>query len=123
MKVKLTENELRRIVHEGTRRALYEIRLNESIRRSVNESLEALGYNGVNEGESEDGASRRYGDNDDRDRRLKVIHVLQSPQVDLAQYAYKLWPNKDKDSARSYFYKCLNREKDDNGNGKQTTDT
>jgi hypothetical protein len=35
--------------------------------------------------------------------------------IDVAQYAYKLWPDKDEDSARSYFYKCLDGKTNDTG--------
>lgn len=45
----------------------------------------------------------------------RVINQLKSKGVNKAQYAYKLWPNKDKASARSYFYKCLNHKKNDDG--------
>ena len=45
----------------------------------------------------------------------RVIQALKKKGVNKAQYAYKIWPNKDKDSARSYFYKCLNHEKNDDG--------
>lgn len=36
-------------------------------------------------------------------------------KLDVAPYAYALWPDKDKDSARSYFYKCLKGELNDSG--------
>lgn len=48
-------------------------------------------------------------------RRKRVISYLKSDGVNVAAFAYSLWPDKDKDSARSYFYKCLNGEKNDNG--------
>ena len=47
--------------------------------------------------------------------KSRVIDALKSKGIDKAQYAYKLWPEKDKDSARSYFYKCLNHKKNDDG--------
>lgn len=120
MKVKLTENELRRIVHEGTKRVLYEVKLNRSIDRAINESLEALGFDGMFEGE-DDTEIRRYNKDASHNKRMKVIQALQAPEADLAQYAYQLWPDKDKDSCRSYFYKCLNGEKDDNGKAYEFT--
>lgn len=43
-------------------------------------------------------------------RRSQVIHFLKQDGIDNAPYAYKLWPKKDEDSARSYFYKCRDGE-------------
>jgi len=48
-------------------------------------------------------------------RRQRVISRLKDDGVDVAQYAYKLWPEKDEDACRSYFYKCLNGEENDDG--------
>ena len=55
-------------------------------------------------------------------RRKAVIDALSTEKdgqgeikLDVAPYAYALWPDKDKDSARSYFYKCLKGEKNDSG--------
>lgn len=48
-------------------------------------------------------------------RRERVISRLKSDGVDVAQYAYRLWPDKDEDSARSYFYKCLDGKTNDTG--------
>lgn len=115
MKVKLTESDIKRIVAEGTKRVLYEIRLGRSVDRAINESLMELGFDDMNEDDGEDSKSVGRYDGDADKKRQKVIQALQSPQADLAQYAYQLWPDKDEDSSRSYFYKCLNGEKDDNG--------
>jgi len=51
----------------------------------------------------------------DKKSKSRVINQLKSKGIDKAQFAYKLWPEKDKDSARSYFYKCLNHETNDDG--------
>lgn len=55
-------------------------------------------------------------------RRKAVIDALDTAKsgqgeikLDVAPYAYALWPDKDEDSARSYFYKCLKGEKNDSG--------
>lgn len=55
-------------------------------------------------------------------RRRAVIDALDTEKhgqgeikLDVAPYAYALWPDKDKDSARSYFYKCLKNELNDSG--------
>lgn len=49
------------------------------------------------------------------DKKTRIISVLQQDELDKAPYAYALWPDKDEDSARSYFYKCLNQEPNDDG--------
>ena len=55
-------------------------------------------------------------------KRHIVINALDTERdgqgeikLDVAPYAYALWPDKDKDSARSYFYKCLKGEPNDSG--------
>lgn len=47
--------------------------------------------------------------------KTRIISILRQDEIDKAPYAYKLWPKKDKDSARSYFYKCLNQKKNEDG--------
>ena len=50
-----------------------------------------------------------------KEKETRIINALKSKGINKAQYAYKLWPEKDKDSARSYFYKCLDKKKNDEG--------
>ena len=49
------------------------------------------------------------------EKKTRIIDILKQDNIDKAPYAYKLWPEKDEDSARSYFYKCLNKELNDDG--------
>lgn len=116
MKVRLTESDLKRVVFDGARRVLFEMKIDNAVSRTLNEFFE--GYNGMNE---EGDPSEDSSDEGSNKKRQYVIQYLQSPEVDIAQYAYRLWPEKsqskkDQASVRSYFYKCLKREKDDNGN-------
>lgn len=48
-------------------------------------------------------------------KRKRIIQYLKDEKTDIAPYAYELWPDKDEDSARSYFYKCLDGKTNDNG--------
>ena len=55
-------------------------------------------------------------------RRAAVIKALDTEKdekgeikLDVAPYAYKLWPDKDEASARSYFYKKLKGEPNQSG--------
>ena len=50
-----------------------------------------------------------------RQMRKSVIKFLKKDGVNCADYAYRLWPWKDKDSARSYFYKCRDGKPKPNG--------
>ena len=68
-----------------------------------------------NAGEDIHKDSRNKGKKDFATKRKRVISRLKSDKVDVAQYAYSLWPDKDEDSARSYFYKCLDGKKNDAG--------
>lgn len=51
-----------------------------------------------------------------------VIKTLKEPETDCAPFAYELWPEKDKDSARSYFYKCRDGKSNENGSHYTFTD-
>lgn len=89
--------------------------LKSAIKQMVRESLFDL----INKNEAKSSEDNTDSDNSEKsvskNKETRVIQALKSDGVDMAQYAYKLWPDKDKDSARSYFYKCLNKEKNDNG--------
>lgn len=115
MKVKLTEAQIRRVVAEGARKVIHEAMLNEAVRRAVNETINNFDF-GVDEGEEKDTYIRTDNGSELSKKKQKVIQFFHNKGVDVAQYAYELWPDKDKDSCRSYFYKCLNGERDDNGN-------
>lgn len=43
-------------------------------------------------------------------KRRIVINYLKQDGVDVAPFAYELWPDKDEDSGRSLFYKCLDNK-------------
>ena len=49
------------------------------------------------------------------------VHALQNKGLNLAQYAYRLYPNMDKASARSKFYKKIKHEKVTDGYSKKKT--
>jgi hypothetical protein len=49
------------------------------------------------------------------------VHALQNKGLNLAQYAYRLYPNMDKASARSKFYKKVKHEKVTDGYSKKKT--
>jgi len=49
------------------------------------------------------------------------VHALQNKGLNLAQYAYRLYPDMDKASARSKFYKKVKHEKVTDGYSKKKT--
>lgn len=105
-KVFLTESRLNQIISESIKRAI----LKEGFFDSFPSMYEK-------EEKKDDDSSKEKGENQaSAKRRERVISRLKSDGVDVAQYAYRLWPDKDEDSARSYFYKCLDSKTNDTGN-------
>lgn len=104
-KIFLTESRLNRIISESIKRAI----LKEGFFDSFPSMYEK-------EEKKDDDSSKEKGENKaSAKRRERVISRLKSDGVDVAQYAYRLWPDKDEDSARSYFYKCLDSKTNDTG--------
>ena len=104
-KVFLTESRLNQIISESIKRAI----LKEGFFGSFPSMYEK-------EEKEDDDSSKEKGENKaSAKRRERVISRLKSDGVDVAQYAYRLWPDKDEDSARSYFYKCLDGKTNDTG--------
>ena len=104
MKVTLTESKLNSIIAESIKRVLSE---------GFFDSFPSM-YE--KEEKKDDDSSKEKGENQaSTKRRERVISRLKSDGVDVAQYAYRLWPDKDEDSARSYFYKCLDSKTNDTG--------
>ena len=100
MKTIITEEKLNRVITESIKKIL------------VNEGFFDSMF--MHEKDEKDSEEKEIGKSGEK-RRQRVIARLKDDGVDVAQYAYKLWPEKDEDSARSYFYKCLNGEKNDSG--------
>ena len=104
-KITLTESKLNQIISESIKRAM----LKEGFFDSFPSMYEK-------EEKKDDDSSKEKGENQASvKRRERVISRLKSDGVDVAQYAYRLWPDKDEDSARSYFYKCLDSKTNDTG--------
>ena len=104
-KITLTESRLNQIISESIKRAM----LKEGFFDSFPSMYEK-------EEKKDDDSSKEKGENQaSAKRRERVISRLKSDGVDVAQYAYRLWPDKDEDSARSYFYKCLDSKTNDTG--------
>lgn len=104
-KVSLTESKLNSIIAESIKRAI----LKEGFFDSFPSMYEK------EEKKDDDSTKEKEGDKTSAKRRERVISRLKSDGVDVAQYAYRLWPDKDEDSARSYFYKCLDGKTNDTG--------
>ena len=104
-KVFLTESRLNQIISESIKRAI--------IKEGFFDSFPSM-YE-KEEKKDDDSSKEKEGNKASAKRRERVISRLKSDGVDVAQYAYRLWPDKDEDSARSYFYKCLDGKTNDTG--------
>ena len=96
--------------------------LREKIKRMVKESIFDIVNGGMYEKSSKEETSKKSNSSSEKkhskfseERKKRIIQALKDPMVDVAQYAYELWPDKDEDSARSYFYKCLDGKTNDDG--------
>ena len=99
-----------------------ESRLNQIISESIKRAILKEGFFDSfpsmyekEEKKDDDSSKEKEGNKASAKRRERVISRLKSDGVDVAQYAYRLWPDKDEDSARSYFYKCLDGKTNDTG--------
>ena len=120
-KVTLAESKLNTLISESIKKVM----LKEGFFDNPGVSEMMFGMNGFNEKKhkehkehEEKHEKKQDNKGDDKQnskKRQRVIERLKSDKVDVAQYAYALWPDKDEDSARSYFYKCLDGKTNDNG--------
>jgi hypothetical protein len=101
--------------------------LKNTIKQMVRESIFDFINGGMSEKKSEDSEKKEKKHSKEESkisekRKKRIIHALKDKTVDVAQYAYRLWPDKDEDSARSYFYKCLDGKTNDSGDVYTFTD-
>lgn len=74
-----------------------------------------------NKGRNKKGKENKEGESFDEEGQDINLHALQNKGLNLAQYAYRLYPNMDKASARSKFYKKIKHEKVTDGYSKKKT--
>lgn len=94
--IKITEKQLHEMIINATKQVIKE---------------GYFDFINTNEKKESDSDAHKISD----EKKTRIIEILKQDEVDKAPYAYALWPDKEKDSARSYFYKCLNQEKNDDG--------
>ena len=131
-KVFLTESRLNQIISESIKRAIlkegffdsfpsvYEtgksLKKKQELRRKKKEKKEKRQKERDKNFRSDSLSNEKQNSNKtSAKKRERVISRLKSDGVDVAQYAYRLWPDKDENSARSYFYKCLDSKTNDTG--------
>lgn len=131
-KVFLTESRLNQIISESIKRAILKegffdsfpsvhetgksLKKKQELRRKKKEKKEKRQKERDKNFRSDSLSNEKQNSNKaSAKRRERVISRLKSDGVDVAQYAYRLWPDKDEDSARSYFYKCLDGKTNDTG--------
>lgn len=103
--MKLTQRDIKYVMNEA-RRIVAEI---------IDESKKSKGSK-KNGGKSKKGGDSFSGEGQDIN-----VHALQNKGLNLAQYAYRLYPKMDKASARSKFYKKVKHEKVTDGYSKKKT--
>jgi len=108
--------------------------LKESIKKLVRESIFDLINGGMSEKKSKESEKKhskpkknsegeeKFESKISEKRKKRILQALKDPTMDVAQFAYRLWPDKDEDSARSYFYKCLDGKTNDSGDIYSFTD-
>ena len=131
-KVFLTESRLNQIISESIKRAILKegffdsfpsvdetgksLKKKQELRRKKKEKKEKRQKERDKNFRSDSLSNEKQNSNKaSAKRRERVISRLKSDGVDVAQYAYRLWPDKDENSARSYFYKCLDGKTNDTG--------
>lgn len=93
--------------------------LKEKIKKMVRESI----FDFINGGMQEKKSEEKHEETSvSQKRKKRILQALKDDTVDVAQYAYRLWPDKEEDSARSYFYKCLDGKTNDAGDVYAFTD-
>lgn len=102
--MKLTQKDIKYIMNEA--RAI--------VAESINEAKK-------NKGRNKKGKENKEGKSFDEEGQDINLHALQNKGLNLAQYAYRLYPNMDKASARSKFYKKIKHEKVTDGYSKKKT--
>jgi len=88
------------MIYESVKRAIKENRKRQTFVRLVSEEV----IRRLNEGESSTDMKRNA-----------VMKALKDPKYNHAQLAYSLWPDMDKDTARSLFAKMANGTPDNDG--------
>lgn len=101
-------NELQGTIDECVRKVVYENTKKQRIKQIVAEELTRK----INE------TQEQATDN----KRNAVMKALKDPKYDHAQIAYRLWPDMDKDTARSLFSKMANGTPDNDGVVRQFND-
>lgn len=128
--MKITEKQLNSIISESIKRYIDNKLLRESIDHAVSQVLKESIFDDFasnpdesfmsekskkHKEEKHNKSNKPNGNKNLGKKRQRVIDYLKQDKVDIAQFAYDLWPDKDEDSARSYFYKCLDGKLNDSG--------
>ena len=107
--MKLTPEDISYILDEAVR----------LIGEEVNEGKKGVKHSKKNSKKKE--KSKDDGESFDKEGSDINVHALQNKGLNLAQYAYRLYPDMDKATARSKFYKKIKHEKVTDGYSKKKT--
>lgn len=107
--MKLTSEDISYILEEATR----------IVGETIDESKKGVKHSKKSSKKQE--KSKDKGESFDKEGSDINVHALQNKGLNLAQYAYRLYPNMDKATARSKFYKKIKHEKVTDGYSKKKT--
>ena len=114
--IKLSESELKSIIAESLRKILKETRFDPKDNYLPLGCEKGIRRERVANAISENVMRRLYEGEENSDmKRNAVMKALKDPKFNHAQLAYSLWPDMDKDTARSLFAKMANGTPDNDG--------
>lgn len=107
----MTEKELNNKINEAIDAFITEMKFRNIVRKIISEKI----YKILSEDNNE------YDDEDTQIKRNTVMKLVQKDIVKNSELAYKIWPDMDKDTARSLFSKKVSGEPDNEGNIRKFT--
>lgn len=103
-KIRITESDIQNMALIATKAILSEMDFNKKLR--MNRAMMAKAKNGEIVRNTKWGQNMHGKERNHKSLRTDIIEWLKNPELDCAQIAKQLWPHKNEDSRRSYFYKC-----------------
>lgn len=112
MEDKLIQEKIDKVVDQY----IAEMKLRAVIRKMISEKINRYLY------EDDSEKSKASSDDNMEIKRNTVTSLLKKDVVKNSQFAYKIWPDMDEDTARSLFSKKVNGEPDNDGVVRKFTD-
>lgn len=112
----MKKSELKTIINEAIGKVAERERLKARIRKVISEEVKQMKKSVIKEDNDEkEGASIKA-------KRDAVMQLLRSDYTKYSEFAYRLWPDIEKSTARSLFSKKVSGEPDNDGNVRKFDD-